>query len=301
MRGGPLGKVLLITLGTVVALGAGEGVLTVLDRYAPPPGHPKTRRPDLYEFHEAYGYRLHPNLRTTYEYPRENPRTLTLNANSDGFRDDRELGAPDPRRRILITGDSFVFGEGVEATERFSNVLEDLLPGWRVDNLGMTGYGADLMLRAFESVGRASAPDVVILSIYTDDFSRVRPYYAGVGFEIPRYEVRDGKLTSIRYPRPRPWERLRLYEGFRRLRWDVSRTMWRLNGAIMDRFVELSRADGFALVIMFLPGDRDTPRDQERRRWLAALPERAGSPFAISVKSFTLVRERTSSSDAIGT
>jgi len=55
--------------------------------------------------------------------------------------------------------------------------------------------------------------------------------------------------------------------------------MWRLNGAIMDRFVELSRADGFALVIMFLPGDRDTPRDQERRRWLAAFARTSGLPF----------------------
>ncbi|MFV1986985.1 MAG: SGNH/GDSL hydrolase family protein [Gemmatimonadota bacterium] len=260
---------LLLLLSTFVALAGGEVVLVVLGRYPPPRYPPHTRRPDLYESYEDYGYRLHPNLRTSYEYPEDDPRTLELVANSDGFRDARELREPDTRPRIMIVGDSFVFGEGVEAAERFPDILETRLAGWRVDNLGMVGYGPDLMLRAFESVGRQANPDVVILGIYTDDFRRLGPYYAGAGFQIPRYELDEGRLVTIPYPKPRIWNRLRLYEGFRQIRWSMTRSSWRLSEAILDRFVELSGEDGFDLVIVFLPGDRDTPVDQTRRRWLA--------------------------------
>lgn len=198
MKAPRLGGAILVLFSTVLTLAAGEVALIVLDQYAPPAYPPETRRADLYEFHEAYGYRLHPNLATTYDYPLENPRTLGLVANSEGFRDDRELGEPDPRPRIQVIGDSFVFGEGVEADERFTDVLENLVPGWRVDNLGMTGYGPGLMLRAFESVGRETEPEIVILCMYTDDFRRVRPYYAGWGLRFP---VSSGAATaSSPYP-----------------------------------------------------------------------------------------------------
>lgn len=267
---------LLVLVSSALALSAAEGTLVLLDLYRLPEYAPTTRRADLYEAFEPYGYRLHPGLSTTYDYPRENPRTLGIHANSDGFRDVLEVRGADERPRIQILGDSFVFGEGVEAEERFSDVLRRLLPDHRINNLGMTGWGPDLMLRALESVGLEAEPDLVILCIYTDDFRRVRPYFAGVGFKIPRYRLENGDLVTVPYPAPPFWQRLRLFEGFRRLRWDGSRSMWHLNEAIFDRFVELSKLHEFQLVTVFLPGRRDTPTDQERRGWLADLAEDRG-------------------------
>jgi len=37
-----------------------------------------------------------------------------------------------------------VLGDGVAAEHRLTEVIEQLEPGWRVDNLGMSGYGVDL-------------------------------------------------------------------------------------------------------------------------------------------------------------
>ena len=52
------------------------------------------------------------------------------------------------RRRILVLGDSFVFGYGVEQEEIFTTVLEGLLPATEVINAGVSGYGTDQDLLA---------------------------------------------------------------------------------------------------------------------------------------------------------
>lgn len=52
-----------------------------------------------------------------------------------------------------------------------------------------------------------------------------------------------------------------------------------MNEAILDRFVEHSRTGGFDLVIIFLPGDQDTPADQERRQWLAEFSRSRRVPY----------------------
>ena len=73
---------------------------------------------------------------------------------------------------------------------------------WRVDNMGMTGWGLDLMIRAIEHHGRKADPDVVVLAVYTDDFRRLVPYYAGVGYAYPKFEFSESELTSVPFPIP---------------------------------------------------------------------------------------------------
>src|SRR5439155_20733292 len=111
---------------------------------------------------------------------------LTLVSHQVGFRGRRELLEAAGGRRVVVLGDSMVFGVGVEEAERCTELLEALEPGWRVDNLGMVGYGPDLMLRALEAVGLDPPPDVVVLVIFSHDVYRVAPEAPGVGFSIPR-------------------------------------------------------------------------------------------------------------------
>lgn len=244
----------------------------------PVPSYPPVNyRPDLYQQFDSYGYRLFPSRTTTYLYPHSNPRKLTLVSNSAGFRSSRELHEPDERVRILVVGDSFVFGDGVEEHERFTNILEKMEQGWRVDNLGMTGYGPDLMLRALEVVGLEPVPDVVVFSIYTDDFRRVRPYYAGVGFKIPRYKLKSGKLVTIPYPKLHLWEQLHIVQAIRLIYWKDA--AFDLNRAILDRFLDLAKLHRFTPLIIFLPGRSDTKNDKKRRTWLSQYAERHETPF----------------------
>jgi lysophospholipase L1-like esterase len=272
------GRILLLAGSLLLSIVAVEAVLRAAGRL-PPPDRIVTARPELYQAYKPYGYRLWPSRTMTYLYPQNNPRRLTVHSNRHGFRGRRELDEPDARRRVVVLGDSMVFGEGVEESERFTDQLEAAEPAWRVDNLGMTGFGPDLMLRALEEVGLGLKPDVVVLTIYTDDLRRVRPAYAGAGFEIPRFTLRSGQLVSIDYPPTHVWNRFSTTVAIQELAWRLSGAEWDLNAAILDQFRDHAAHAPFKLVLVFLPGTSDTANDIKRRTWLRAYAERTGCPF----------------------
>lgn len=280
-----LAEVSLLVISFLVALGAAEGFLRAADRFRPPPNPPRCGYwdpaiCDLYESREAYGYALRPSAAMEYLYPETDPRRrLDVVSNRHGFRSRRELDEPDDRPRVVVLGDSFIFGEGVAEDERCTEVLEGLSGGWRVDNLGMTGWGPDLMLRALEDVGVGVAPRAVILCLYTHDFRRVHPLYAGVGFPIPRFELRAGELVTVPYPAPRLSQRLRVLWAVSPDRTSYNSGMWDVHAAILDRFRELGRRHDFELGIVFLPGRADTERDVERRTWLRDYCAQDDVPF----------------------
>ena len=59
---------------------------------------------------------------------------------------------PDAARAVLLFGDSFTFGDGVEDGETFAWRLGEALgPDWQVFNYGVSGYGAHQALALIES------------------------------------------------------------------------------------------------------------------------------------------------------
>jgi hypothetical protein len=89
--------------------------------------------------------------------------------NRDGFRDSRPTkhGA----QLTVVAGDSFPMGLAVEPNETFPNVLESLLIGEEVYNLGVQGYGPDQEFAAFIRYGLPLRPKRLILSLYpSNDF-----------------------------------------------------------------------------------------------------------------------------------
>ena len=270
---------LLLLASVGVSLLLSEVALRMTGRFQAPSYPPICSRPDLYQQFEPYGYRLWPSRTTTYLYPAHNPRRLTVVSNGDGFRSSRESDDPDERLRLMVVGDSFVFGEGVEESERFTNILETMQSSWRVENLGMPGYGPDLMLRALEEVGLKSRPDVVVFSMYTDIFRRVHPEYAGAGFKIPRFKLEAGQLVTIPYPKPSLWDQLSMVVAIRRIQWHYTNAVLDLNAGILDRFLKLAELHSFVPVVIFLPGRSDTSSDKTRRAWLRQYAERHDTPF----------------------
>jgi hypothetical protein len=270
-------KTLLLALAAVVVtLLLGEAGLRVVDKARPPELPPPPSRPEMFMADPAVGYRLWPSTRTCMRYPPGAHRVTHVISNSDGFPSSRELGEPDPRPRVLVLGDSFTFGVGVDEGHRFTEVVEELEPRWRVDNVAMVGWGLDLMVRALERYGPKAQPNVVVLAVYTDDFRRVHPHYAGLGYGFTKFALRDGRLVDVPYPRSSVWSRLRLLEVVRRWRSgrDRDASFLELNRALVARFQELTAGLGATPVILFLPGRSDTAVDQERRahlaRWAAA-------------------------------
>jgi lysophospholipase L1-like esterase len=99
-------------------------------------------------------------------------------SNSLGFREREIPPKTADRYRIVVVGDSFTWGQGIERDERFSNLLEHFLgPRYEVFNFAIPG---DNMPEHLTRLAQALAvsPDFVLLQIYINDFETremVRP------------------------------------------------------------------------------------------------------------------------------
>jgi hypothetical protein len=243
----------------------------------PAPRPPSPRFPEIYAPSHDLGYTLYPSRTTTYHYPTTSSRTLSLVSNASGFRSNREFDEPDSRPRVWMLGDSFVFGDGVEAADRLTEVIERLEPRWRIDNVGMTGWGVDLMVRAFEKISRLVKPDLVVLGFYTDDFHRSSAYFAGQGYALPKFVLVGDQLEDRPYPAVPVWRRIRILQGIDQITSRLSRNRYDLNLALLNR---LRRNQyGVPIAVVFLPGRGDTPEDKERRHFLADWCAGASVPF----------------------
>ena len=91
--------------------------------------------------------------------------------NSRGLRDsEHPLEKPEGVKRIVVLGDSFAWGWGVDDGFSFPDVLEKRLgPQVEVINLGVPGYSTDQELLWFEREGKLYEPDLVILCLLMND------------------------------------------------------------------------------------------------------------------------------------
>ncbi|MCX6356710.1 MAG: SGNH/GDSL hydrolase family protein [Candidatus Aureabacteria bacterium] len=153
---------LLITLAVVLT--AGEVALRLLAPFPDYTSETIHSFPDQY--HPILGYAGVPNLETWFILPDFKHKIVN---NSRGFRDrDRSYDKGD-RKRIIVLGDSTAWGWGVEAEERFSDIMEKRLPGWEVINLAQAGYSTDQELLVLETEGVKYRPDIVILLFDRND------------------------------------------------------------------------------------------------------------------------------------
>lgn len=270
---------LLAVAALALGLAAAEACLRLMNPEWVIPYPPVAYRSDLFERHDPYGYRLLPRRTLRHTWPLVHGRTVLLSANADGFRSRRDFRQPDGRTRIVVLGDSMVFGVGVEEPERFTEMLEEREPRWRLDNMGMVAYGPDLMVRALEAVGLDPPPAAVVLAIFSHDLYRVAPEAVGVGYPLPRFVLEEGRLTSVPYPERPAWQRIHLVQALRYLYWRYTEATFALNAAILDRFRALARTHRFRPAIVFVPGPRERWDDRHRRRWLRQYAERHGTPF----------------------
>lgn len=140
---------------------------------------------------------LKPNIQcrqTSAEYDVE------VRINDKGLRDaPRPYAKPPHTKRILVLGDSFVFGYGVEAPQRFTNLLEARLNStksstnaqhYEVISAGVPSWGTTDELLYLQEEGLKYHPDIVLLCFYEND---VRD-----NDERDLFTVRNGQLVAKR-------------------------------------------------------------------------------------------------------
>ncbi|MDH5276971.1 MAG: SGNH/GDSL hydrolase family protein [Gammaproteobacteria bacterium] len=157
-----------VLVGLALAALAAEGVTRVFFTEAVLP---------RFVVDSGYGVRWNEsNIDTRHYVPGDYDVRITTN--SSGMRGSVEHAVePSPGvERILILGDSFAFGYGVEDDEVVSSVLADLLnaprtgtPRYETINLAVSGFGQGEELITYEERGRAYKPAVVAIFYFEND------------------------------------------------------------------------------------------------------------------------------------
>jgi lysophospholipase L1-like esterase len=136
---------------------------------------------------------------------KKNGQTVPVSLNSKGYRGTREYA--DYKKpgsfRILAAGDSFTFGFGVHDTETFPAQMEALDPSLEVLNLGVAGYGVDQIYLSAQRELSETHPDLVLISVYPEDFWRATRAFNDAGYGKPYFSLKDGALELRHVPVPR--------------------------------------------------------------------------------------------------
>jgi len=129
--------------------------------------------------------------------------------NSKGLRDGEHAYARQGKPRVLVLGDSFTWGFGVERHERYTDRLGALL-GDSVEmiNAGVSGYGTDQELLYYQVEGVRYHPDVVLLQFVSNDLTN---NVSAVQYTYPKpyFLLQNGALVLMNVPVPArstPWE-----------------------------------------------------------------------------------------------
>jgi hypothetical protein len=152
-----------ISLGLAIAILFAEAGLRLL--------FPQIRIPVMQKYHKDLGRIQWPGKAGRVVYP--GTYDWHFSNNSQGFRGAREFTiARNNSYRILLLGDSFTYGTGVNDDETFAHKIETDLSDVPVEviNAGNGGTGTDFALKFFMTRGREFRPDLVVLCFYANDF-----------------------------------------------------------------------------------------------------------------------------------
>lgn len=103
-------------------------------------------------------------------------------------------------RRILVIGDSLVWGFGVGDGQTFSDILERELPDTEVINMGVIGYGTGEQYLLLKGEGMKYHPDIVLL-VFSIGNDVEDTYFPDGGDSYPAniFYLKDGQVQIKRF------------------------------------------------------------------------------------------------------
>jgi hypothetical protein len=138
---------------------------------------------------------------------------------AQGLRADPTAPGAVPRHTVLVLGDSFTYGLGVNDDQTFCHVLQEELAHdlpTRVVNAGSPGKGTDYALRFLLARQATLRPDLVLLAFFKNDFGdNARDTY---------FHLTSGGRLEPRPPRDARSKRRLFLERFPGFGWLLSRS-----------------------------------------------------------------------------
>lgn len=156
----------------------------------------------LLVYDPTLGWRTRPDWQGRH---RHHDFDVAYRTGADGFRD-----SPDHTRagrQVLVLGDSFTFGFGVDDRDTFCNLLNRRLhpDAIGIANLGIPGFSTDqeyLLLKQVLRQGRA-AHALLVVYVANDLLDITRDYPLQAEYAKPRFELEDdGRLALRNVPVP---------------------------------------------------------------------------------------------------
>jgi len=199
---------LLLSLSLIASLAAGEVALRLV--------HPSARQPFLFRqylesergkfcsYDPQLGWMGKPAADASFHYL---DCQHQVRQNRYGFRGADYGFDRTGKRRLVVLGDSYVWGFGVENDQIFTSVLErESDPPIEVVNLGVSGYGNDQELLLWRSLGNRFRPDEVLLVLcpYTDLWENMSPVAYGYPKPIFLFSKDGYRIGNYPVPESRP-------------------------------------------------------------------------------------------------
>ena len=182
--------------------------------------------------------------------------------NRQGFRNSEDFDSlpakTSSRRRLVVLGDSFAFGVGLQEHETLPAYLgQQLGPQWEIFNLGVPGYGIDQMVLSYEKYRSALQPDIVVLVFIDDDINRVfEAFRTAEGLPKPSFKLVQGSLIARQAEKENSFDRLLYRSRIANVfyaRWYARRESIRISEAFLRRLAAATSRRRERLVVVRYP------------------------------------------------
>ena len=254
----------------ILMLLATEGLLAWWDKYPPRPrsyvGEYQDRPGRDFVVDKEVGWRMRPSHAFVWKI---DGTSLRYYADKQGFRISNRDSNETEGIRVVMLGDSFMWGTGVAYEQTAGHYIESAFDSLIVYNLAMPGFGVDQIRQSLEHWAMPLQPDAVVIGLYTEDFDR--PFFAfRNGVNKPTFKLEGGQLVEMT-TRDRPGWLLHFLErhsyvftlGRRVDRWFGLKyglgSWWALNGAFIDAMKEISEKANIPILFIHIPWKNGTP------------------------------------------
>jgi hypothetical protein len=187
----------LIIISILLALFLSEITLRLMGLK---PLYVSSERDRFWKYDSLLGWAHQPGQEGIFETPEF--RTI-VRINDNGLRDrPHSYERQNEIERILVLGDSFAWGYGVEESERFSQLLEKAADV-EVINAGVSGYSTDQELLWYRNEGIKYETDLVILVLAGNDVGDNDQQLVNHIYYKPKFVIEEGQLIPTGYPVPK--------------------------------------------------------------------------------------------------
>jgi len=260
-------NVLLLGGALLVSIVIGECGARISSKIAPSPriypGERQDREGVNFVLDPVTGWRMRSNHR--FQWTIDGIASSYV-SDGDGYRTweiEPQWGGSMPRRRIVLLGDSFTFGTGVDYAQTFGALIES--SSTAVENRAMPGFGIDQMWTALDRTVFDLDPDLVVVLFIDEDFDRsLTSFRTTEGLSKPTFVLDRDRLRPLRAD-DRPHALWRWFETNSWL-WSATQELarsssywlpigdwWALNRALLASMVERCRDENIPLLLVRLP------------------------------------------------